>query len=282
MNLPDAVDHLGAALPLLCATLALACCAAAAPSPEALTLPLWPQSAPGAQGSAEADRPEITVHPAPKGKATGAAVIVCPGGGYHALMMSYEGHDIAAWLNAHGVAGIVLKYRIQPYPAPVSIADGRRAVRLVRFHAKEWGLDPKRIGMMGFSAGGHLASSVGTSFDKGDARAADPVERMSCRPDFLALVYPATDYAGMPRTEGNVTAQTPPSFLTHSSQDQTVPVEQSRRFYAALQHYRVAAEYLELPTGAHGLGCGKGPEWEAWQRACIKWLAGRKVADTSK
>jgi acetyl esterase/lipase len=279
MNLPDAVGHLGTALPLLCATLALACCACAEPAP---VLPLWQGSAPDARGAAEADRPEITVHLAPKAKATGAAVIVCPGGGYRALMMSYEGHDIAAWLNAHGVAGIVLKYRIQPYPAPVSITDGRRAVRLVRSHAKEWGLDPKRIGMVGFSAGGHLACNVGTSFDKGDPKAADPVERLSCRPDFMVLVYPATDYAGLPPTEGHVTAQTPPAFLTHSAQDQTVPVEQSRRFYAALQQYKVAAEYLELPTGAHGLGCGKGAEWEAWQEACIMWLAGRKVANASK
>ncbi|MCX6358570.1 MAG: alpha/beta hydrolase [Armatimonadetes bacterium] len=279
MNLPDAVGHLGTALPLLCATLVLACCACAEPAP---VRPLWPGAAPDARGATDADRPEITVHLAPRATATGAAVIVCPGGGYRALMMSYEGHDIAACLNAHGVTGIVLKYRIQPYPAPVSIADGRRAVRLVRSRAKEWGLDPKRIGMMGFSAGGHLACNVGTSFDKGDPKAVDPAERLSCRPDFLVLVYPATDYAGMPRTEGNVTAQTPPAFLTHSVQDQTVPVEQSRRFYAALQRHKVPAEYLELPTGAHGLGCGKGPEWIAWQEACIRWLAGRKVANASK
>jgi len=120
---------------------------------------LWPEGAPGALGTAEADRPELTVTLPPAGRATGAAMVVCPGGGYSVLMMTYEGHDIARWLNEHGMAAIVLRYRVKPYPVTQSVADGKRAMRLVRTRAKDWGLDPTRLGMIGFSAGGHLAMS---------------------------------------------------------------------------------------------------------------------------
>jgi acetyl esterase/lipase len=266
----------GPAIALVLAALCAAC--SAAPN----VMPLWPGPVPEARGSADADIPTVTVR-MPEG-ATGSvpAVVVCPGGGYHALMMDYEGHDVARWLNANGVAGIVLKYRVKPYPLSVSIADGKRAMRLVRAHAREWGIDPKRIGMMGFSAGGHLASSVGTGFDAGDRKAPDPVERASCRPDFLVLIYPSTTLGGGVPTDQRVTARTPPAFLAHSRTDQVVSVEESRRFYAALRAHGVAAEFLELPSGAHGLGCGTGELWAAWQRACLAWLRERKLSQPER
>jgi acetyl esterase/lipase len=205
-------------------------------------------------------------------------MVVCPGGGYRALMMTYEGHDIARWLVARGIAAVVLKYRVHPYPPSVSIADGRRAVRIVRAHAREWGINPRRIGMIGFSAGGHLASTVGTSFDYGDPKSPDPIERESCRPDYLVLVYPSTTIGGGKPTEEQVTRKTPPAFVVHSVTDQIVPVEESRGFGAALRANRVPAEYLEMSEGAHGLGCGEGELWRRWQEACVRWLVVRKLA----
>lgn len=261
---------------------------------------LWPDGAPGAKGTADADKPSITVHLPPPETANGAAVVICPGGGYLSLMMSYEGHDIARWLNEQGVAGIVLKYRVSPYHHPAEMLDGQRAMRLVRANAAEWKIDPKRIGMMGFSAGGHLASTVGTHFDKGNPKAADPVDRTGCRPDFLVLVYPVISMGskGHPDSRSNllgpsptpelidllssekqVTPQTPPTFLAHAKTDALVSVENSALFYAALKAHKVPCEFLELPTGQHGLGCGSGPEWKAWQDACLKWLKERGVLE---
>ena len=259
---------------------------------------LWPNGAPGAKGAGPADKPALTVHlPAPE-KANGAAVLICPGGGYGALMMSYEGHDIAKWLNEQGVAGIVLQYRIHPYQHPAPLLDAKRAMRIVRMHAAEWKIDPKRIGVMGFSAGGHVASTLGTHFDAGDPNSTDPVERTGCRPDFMVLVYPVISMG--PKTHGGsranllgnnpsaedvellsnekqVTAQTPPAFLAHSKTDTAVSVENSAMFYEALKAHGVAAEFLELPTGDHGLGCGKGALWEEWQTKCLLWLKTNKI-----
>lgn len=252
--------------------------AASAPEAAARTETLWPDGVPGARGSAAADRPEVTVYLPPPGQGTGAAMVVCPGGGYSVLMMTYEGHDIARWLTRHGVAAIVLQYRVKPYPVTDSIADGKRAVRLVRTRAKAWGLDPSRIGMIGFSAGGHLAMSVGTDFDAGNALAPDPVARASCRPDFLVLVYPSTTIGGGTPTSARVTRDTPPAFLVHARTDKVVPVAQSEQFHAALRQNGVAAEFLCLPNGEHGLGCGKGELWAQWQAAAMMWLAGRGLA----
>jgi acetyl esterase/lipase len=260
------------------AVLVTAVCCGAAAEVAPPTEVLWPGGAPGALGTAEADRPELTVYLPPAGQATGAAMVVCPGGGYSVLMMTYEGHDIARWLSAHGVAAAVLRYRVKPYPTALSVADGKRAMRLVRTRAKEWGLDPSRLGMIGFSAGGHLASSVGTGSDAGDAAAADPVERASCRPDFLVLVYPSTTIGGGTPTDEQVTRETPPAFLVHSVTDRTVPVAESDRFHAALQRNGVATEFLRLPAGEHGLGCGKGELWAQWQTAAVAWLAGQGLA----
>lgn len=265
---------------------------------EPVTCLLWPDGAPGARGDAAADRPEITVHLPPAGTANGSAVVICPGGGYGGLMMSYEGHDIAHWLNGYGVAGIVLKYRVSPYRHPVPLLDARRALRTVRLNAKEWGLAPDRIGVMGFSAGGHLAATLATHFDAGDPRSADPVERLACRPDFAILVYPVITMGEQTHggsrdnllgphaapadlellsNERQVTARTPPAFLAHSVQDSAVSVANSRLFYAALQAHGVPAEFLELPAGDHGLGCGQGAEWACWQAHCLAWLKARRL-----
>ncbi len=261
---------------------------------------LWPKGAPGANGEQPTDKPAITVHLAPPEKANGAAVIICPGGGYGALMMSYEGHDIATWLNEQGVAGIVLQYRIAPYKHPAPLLDAQRAMRTVRSHAAEWKLDPQRIGIIGFSAGGHVASTLGTHYDAGNPAATDPVDRVSCRPDFMLLVYPVITmgpktHAGSRENllgknptqelidqlsnEKQVTAQTPPAFLAHSKLDKLVPVEDSSLFYNALKAKGVEAEFLELPTGDHGLGCGKGPEWTEWQTKCLEWLKKNKFME---
>jgi len=290
----------GEVLPVV---LFLACALAALPARGAAAEPktelLWPGGAPGAKGDRDADKPALTVHLAAPEKASGTAVVICPGGGYGALMMSYEGHDIAKWLNSYGVAGVVLKYRISPYRHPAPMLDAQRAMRMVRAKAKDLGLDPQRIGLMGFSAGGHLASTVGTHFDDGDPKAPDPVDRVSCRPDFLVLVYPVItmgekgnrgcteNLLGKPpaaadvellSNEKHVTARTPPAFLVHAKTDQMVSVEHSAMFCAALKAHGVTAEFLELPTGAHGLGCGKGELWTAWQAKCVEWLKARGLA----
>ena len=265
---------------------------AAGPKPELL----WPDGAPLLDANKPATAPTITVHMPESGKSNGAAVVICPGGGYGGLMMSYEGHDVARWLNRHGLIGIVLKYRVRPYRHPVEMLDGQRAMRLVRSRARQLKVDPNCIGIMGFSAGGHLASTVGTHFDAGDPNAADPIDRVSCRPDFMVLVYPvitmgSKSHAGsranllgrspsaelidLLSNEKQVTKQTPPTFLAHARTDQAVPVDNSAMFYKALKAHGVPAEFFELPTGSHGLGCGKGKEWAAWQAKCLEWFKAR-------
>jgi acetyl esterase/lipase len=238
----------------------------------------------------------ITVHLPSADRANGTAVLICPGGGYGGLMMTYEGHDIARWLNQRGVAGVVLRYRVAPNRHPAPWDDVRRAMRLVRSRAAGWKLDPTRIGVMGFSAGGHLASTIGVHHDAGKPEAEDPVERVSCRPDFLVLVYPVISM-GMKghsgsranllgkdpapadveflSSERHVDEKTPPAFLVHSKLDKVVSSEHSAMFHQALKAKGLASEYLELPEGEHGLGCGKGPHWEAWQKACLAWMEGR-------
>jgi acetyl esterase/lipase len=220
-------------------------------------------------------------------------MVVCPGGGYSNLMEDYEGHDIARWVNRFGITGIVLKYRVGiQHPAP--LLDAQRAMRIVRVGAAEWGISPNRIGVIGFSAGGHLAAMLGTHFDDGSPSASDPIERAGCRPDWMVLVYPvitldekslrnvrtillgaepAPELVSFLSCEKHVTARTPPSFLVHSVTDQVVPVSHSAMFYAALKRHQVPCEFLELPEGAHGLGTGTGPLWSQWQGACMHWLA---------
>ena len=197
--------------------------------------------------------PDMTVYLPLKEKSTGVGIILCPGGGYEHLAIDKEGHDVAKWLNSIGIAGFVLKYRLPRskgagYTMETPLQDAQRAVRIARARAEEWHLDASRIGMMGFSAGGDLAARAGMSWDKGQSSAADPIERASCRPDFLILGYPA-----LPK-ELHVTADTPPAFLVQASDDPLVSPENSIRFYLALKQAKVPAELHIYLKGGHGFG----------------------------
>jgi acetyl esterase/lipase len=265
-----------------------------AAKPEVFSL--WNGKAPAGDGSTAADDGEITIYKA--ASPNGAAMVICPGGGYGGLVMGAEGAGIAQWLNQHGITGVVLKYRLPKGRAMVPLLDAQRAIRTTRLHSKEWGIDPKRIGIIGFSAGGHLASTAGTHFDAGDAKSADPVQQMSCRPDFMILVYPVISmgelgHAGSRKNllgaeqtpelvekfsnEKQVTADTPPAFLAHAVDDKVVPVAHSQVFAEALKAKHVPARLLELPSGGHGLNGYKGPSWDAWQTQSLQWLAELKV-----
>lgn len=257
---------------------------------------LWNGKAPVSKGVLEQADAWITVHrPA---KSNGAAVVICPGGGYGVLVTGPEGHGIAAWLNRYGITGIVLEYRLPAGRTFVPLWDAQQALRTVRARAKEWEVDPARVGILGFSAGGHLAATAGTHFDEGDPAAQDPVDRASCRPDFMILVYPvinmgettharcranllgkdpAPELVELFSNEKQVTKRTPPAFLAHAVDDQAVPPEHSKLFYHALQAQQIPAQYLELPSGGHGLNGYKGPMWDAWQEQSLAWLAQRKI-----
>jgi len=253
---------------------------------------LWPEGqAPNGDGTMDPANAYYTLHrPA---NPNGAALVICPGGGYGGLVTGGEGHGIAAWLNGHGITGIVLEYRLPKGRSEVPLLDAQRALRTARFHAKEWGIDPARLGIIGFSAGGHLASTAGTHFDEGDASGADPIERLGCRPDFMILVYPVitmdTSTHGGSRknllgpepspelvtrfsNEKQITGKTPPAFLAHAADDKVVVPANSENFHAALVKNGVAANYLALPSGGHGLNGYKGPMWDAWQAQSIEWL----------
>jgi acetyl esterase/lipase len=250
-------------------------------------LVLWPEGAPGAQGTADKDKPTLTAHLPVPAIANGCAVVICPGGGYQHLAMSYEGHDVAEWFNTFGVAGFVLKYRLAPdYHHPSPLLDAQRAIRLVREKAADWHVDPHRVGVMGFSAGGHLASTAATHFDAGKPDASDPIDHQSCRPDFAILAYPVitmTDKFGHGGSKKNllganpekglaeslsnemqVTAQTPPTFLFHTAEDSAVPVENSVEFFLALRRAGVPAEMHVYEKGRHGLGLGTKDPKIAW------------------
>ena len=274
-----------------------------APAAEPLKLLLWSDEAPLGEGKSEKVAVPITVHlPAPE-KSTGAAVVICPGGGYGGRVVEGEGHGIARWLNAHGIAGIVLEYRLPKGNYHRPLLDVQRALRVVRSHAAEWKLDPRRIGIIGFSAGGHLASTAGTHFDAGNEKSSDPIERLSCRPDFMVLVYPvitmgekthggsrnnflgpspSAELIALFSNEKQVTEQTPPAFLTHARTDAVVPVAHSQMFYEALKTQHVAAELLEFPQGNHGYSGYKGKEWDAWQKRCVEWLGERGFLKSAK
>jgi acetyl esterase/lipase len=257
---------------------------------------LWPEQAPVGNGQFEKADVIMTIHrPA---KPNGAAVVICPGGGYGGLVTGAEGSGIAQWLNAHGMAGIVLEYRLPRGRAFVPLLDAQRAIRMVRAKGKEWGCDPQRVGIIGFSAGGHLASTAATHFDAGDPAATDPDERVGCRPDFAVLVYPvismgtlahggskqnllgpapSAELVDLFSNEKQVTLQTAPTFLAHARDDHAVSCENSRMFHEALKTQKVATEYLELPSGDHGLNGYKGPMWDAWQSGALRWMASLKL-----
>jgi acetyl esterase/lipase/lysophospholipase L1-like esterase len=257
---------------------------------------LWPRGAPGALGSSPDDQPTITPFLAPMSGATGAGMLVFPGGGYEHLAWDKEGTNVAVWLNSLGVSAFVVRYRLGPrYRHPTMLIDARRAVRVVRSRARDWGIDPLRIGVIGFSAGGHMASSAATQWTLGDSTNADPVERVSSRPDLAILAYPVitmnVQYAHpgsrhnligdhpddrLVRATSNelhVTRETPPTFIVATSDDATVPSRNSLMFYDALRAAGVPAELHLLETGRHGFGLAPGePSLAVWVTACESWL----------
>ena len=226
------------------------------------------------------------------------AVIVCPGGAYERLA-PHEGEPVARWLNTLGIAAFVLNYRVAPHRWPAPLEDVRRAIRLVRFHAATWNVDADRVGIIGFSAGGHLAAALGTHHDRGDETADDPVERQSSRPDFLVLGYalidraltrprqqtdgpapvrttPGDDRPPLPALDTHVTPETPPTFLWHTADDARVLVENSLRFAGALSNHGVPFALHIYPHGRHGLGLAQDdPVVSSWTTLCATWLADR-------
>lgn len=257
---------------------------------------LWPNGAPGAVGDTDLDKPTITVYLPEAQKATGAGVVVFPGGGYVHLATEKEGTKPAEWLNQLGVAAFVVKYRLGPrYHYPVEFEDGVRAVRYVRYHAKDYGISSDKIGVWGFSAGGHMASSVGTHFDSGNPQATDPIDRVSSRPGFMILSYPVITLTGPYAHQGSaqnflgpnpaaglaekfsnqlqVTAQTPPTFLFCTDDDGTVPAENSMMFFGALKRNHVPAELHIFEHGPHGTGLAQTyPELSIWPKLLEGWL----------
>lgn len=274
---------------------------ASAQSPSALQTvqPLWLGGAPGAAGNQQEDRPTLTIYLPEAAKTAGTGVVICPGGAYVGLSMDHEGIQVARWLNSHGVAAFVLKYRLAPrYRHPAMLEDAQRALRLVRFNARDFGIARDRIGIWGFSAGGHLASAAGTHFDSGDPNARDPIDRMSSRPDFLILAYPGISFTtsytdvetmknlvgehGDPKVMENlsnelqVTIQTPPTFLFHTNEDDNVLPENSVLFYLALRKAGVPAELHIYEHGQHGSGlAAKDPILATWTILLADWLKGR-------
>jgi len=263
-------------------------------------LVLWPDGAPGALGKTDKDIPTLTPFFAPAEKATGAAMVICPGGGYAGLA-NHEGEHYARFLNEQGIAGFVLKYRLgsSGYRHPAMLQDAARAVRTVRAKASEWKLDPKRLGIMGSSAGGHLASTLLTHFDAGNADATDPIEKQSSRPDLGILCYPvitmtATEFAHKGSIQNllgkdpspdllkevsnelHVNKETPPCFLWHTDEDKGVLVENSLLFAQALRHAGVSFDLHIYEKGPHGMGLGSREydpaKWHPWTKDCIFWL----------
>jgi acetyl esterase/lipase len=256
---------------------------------------LWDTAAPNARGSEPADIPTITAFPAPKELASRSAVIVCPGGGYARLSETKEGSDVARWLNSLGITAFVLKYRLgMAYHEPNQLLDAARAVRYVRTNADRWDVDTDKIGMIGFSAGGHLASTLGTRFDSGKSNSTDRIERVSSRPDLMMLIYPVITmgeftHAGSKRNllgesppedlvkqysnELHVKSDTPPTFLVHTMSDPGVPVENSLMFVTALRKAKVPVEFHLYEKGPHGFGLAPAdPVLSSWLARCADWL----------
>ena len=271
------------------------------PIQDGQTLPLWSGAAPGALGTAETDIPAITVY-LPRTMAQNTpAMIVCPGGGYSALAMNHEGRQVAGYLNSLGMAAFVLRYRLGPrYHYPIELQDAQRAIRMVRAHAAEWRIDPARIGMMGFSAGGHLAVMAGTHFDTGIMSSPDVIDHAGSRPDFVVLGYPVIsmterwthqgsknnllgpnpdpELAGSLSGEQAVTNQTPPTFIFQTNADTTVPAENSIYYYIALRKAGVPAEMHIFEKGPHGVGLANDdPALSEWSKLLANWLRGRGV-----
>lgn len=255
------------------------------------TIKLWPGTGAGALFSPRADIPSLQVFLPAGGTATGSSIIICPGGSYSSLSR-HEGRLIGKWLAKNGIAGFVLRYRLAPkYHYPDQLSDGQRAIRFVRSHAQQWKLDPTRVGILGFSAGGHLASSTATHYTDGDPDSKDPIERVSSRPDLQILIYPvitmgpgthqrsknnllgpnpSRELIDLTSNEKQVNEGTPPAFLVHSVNDHDVPVSNSDSYTQALKKYNVPYEYLRGELGGHGFGLT-----DDWNARSIAWLRGR-------
>lgn len=278
------------------------------------SIKVWPEGAPNSNGL---ERPEEQYEGRrvryvseaemyiylPEGPAnTGAAVLICPGGGYWIEAMDHEGYDIAEWLKKKGIAGIVLKYRLPYGHSEVPSSNARQAIRLIRKNAKKWGINPDKVGIAGSSAGGHLASTVGTVFDTGTEGAAGSVTRFSCRPDFMLLLYPVISFkesvghmgsrknligdtndwevARKYSNELNVTKDTPPTFLVLADNDKSVIPENSISFYMAMKKYGIPAEMHIFHEGGHGFGIRKNNiPADNWPNLFADWLKAIKIID---
>ncbi|SHF48924.1 Acetyl esterase/lipase [Fodinibius roseus] len=269
---------------------------------DSLTLSLWPEGAPEAQGDSDLDTPTLTVYLPEKAATSQTGVVIFPGGGYAHLAMDHEGRQVAEWLNSLGIAAFVVKYRLGTrYHHPSQLKDAQRAIRLVRANAGRWNISTSHIGVLGFSAGGHLASTAGTHFE-GDygstGTAGDPLEEIEPRPDFMILIYPVItmkpDYTHRGSrnhllgenpdeemvqflsNESRVTENTPPAFLVHGSNDRSVPVQNSLQFYEALLKHGVPAEMHLFEDGPHGFGLApEDEELSQWPDLCERWMKSR-------
>ena len=286
-----------------CAAVLMAACFQPTPAAEMpLVLDLWPGPVPGETGQigeeklldqkpnekpvkrlTNISKPTITILRPAKEKDTGTAVLIAPGGGYNILAWDLEGEEVADWLNSIGVTGVVLKYRVprrpeQPKDKPPvgALQDAQRALSLVRAKSKEWGIDSQRIGMLGFSAGGHLTAWASTNFDKRAYEPVDETDKVSCRPDFAVLLYPG---GAIPREkkdelspEIRVTSQTPPAFLAHAGDDR-VPAENSVQYFVALRKVGVPAELRVYASGGHGFGLRPSEKpCSTWPQRCAEWM----------
>jgi acetyl esterase/lipase len=271
------------------------------PIQDGQIIPLWSGPAPGALGTDDSDIPAITVYLPRTVAPNTPAVIVCPGGSYRALASNHEGRQVASYLNSLGAAAFVLRYRLGPrYHHPIELGDAQRAIRLVRSHQSDWRIDPSRVGIMGFSAGGHLAMTASTRFDAGNASATEPLDRVSSRPDFAVLGYPVIsmtedwthkgsrtnllgdtpdpELAKALSGERAVTRETPPTFLFQTNEDTTVPAENAVYYYLALRKAGVPAELHVFEKGAHGVGLANDDAALAeWSKLLASWLRVRKL-----
>lgn len=263
---------------------------------------LWEDGAPDAKGDSVLDKPTLTVFLPGQEEGAGTGVVIFPGGGYAHLAMEKEGYKVARWFNRMGIAAFVVKYRLgMRYHHPSQLMDGKRAVQMVRKNAQQWNVDPDKVGIMGFSAGGHLASTVGTHFDTGDPDSSDPFKTYNSRPDFMILIYPVitmkedfthkgsrmhllgknpdSSLVQKISNETQVTGQTPPAFLVHTSNDGGVPVSNSVQFYSALRKAGVPAEMHIYEDGPHGFGLARQyPLLSGWTDLCKNWLKHRGLA----
>lgn len=288
------------AFPLLTGLLISSLLLTASPSVRAAEgpepIPLWEKGAPGAKGTESKDIPVVRIYPAPADKNTGACVVILPGGGYGNLAMDHEGHQIAKWLNSFGVTGAIVSYRLGPkYNHPAPMQDAQRGIRYMRAHAEKYKIDPNRIGVMGFSAGGHLASTVSTHFDSGEANSDDPIARQGSRPNFSILCYPVISFQAPFTHKGSrrnllgenpsqelidnlsndtqVTKETPPTFIFHTDEDKGVPAENAIVYYQALRNAGVPAELHIYQKGPHGVGLATGnPVLTTWKERLADWL----------